>query len=103
MGGHGFTGSKQVPDISDQVQLIIEEYLNTPSPGITTTYIGVAEPTSEATETDWSVRRVIEDTTGAADLITTVRWAKKDFNDGKGPVGTARFVHQADSMSTLSY
>jgi hypothetical protein len=103
MGGSAFTGTKQVPDISDQVQVIVEEYLDTPAAGITTTYIAVADPTKAVDGEDWSVRRVVEDTTGTPDLITTVRWAQKDFNDANGLVGTARFVHQATSISTLPY
>jgi len=101
MGGSGFTGSKQVPDISDQVQTIVEEYLNTPGAGVTTTYIAVAKPTALAADEEWSVRRVVEDTTGTPDTLTTVVWAQKDF--GSGNEATARFVHIATSISTLPY
>jgi len=98
----GFDGAKQIPDISDQVQTIVEEYVDTPAVGIITTYVAVAKPTALPTDEDWSVRRVTEDTTGLATLITTVVWAKKSFG-GAPAEATPRFVHVATSISTLSY
>lgn len=92
-----FDGAKQIPDISDQVQTFVEE---TVVGDVTTTYVGVAKPTADIDTSDWAVRRIIEDASGAT-VTTEVKWAKKDFGDGLE--STARFVHPRDDMAGLTY
>ena len=95
MGGHGFTGSKQVPDISDQVAVrVLESVVTT----VTTSYVAVASPGTLATEARWSVRKVVADT---ATGLTIITWAEKDF--GNGLEATARFVHAANAVASLTY
>ena len=95
MGGSAFTGSKQVPDISDQVSVITLEVVDG---FITTTYIGRAKPGADISKEDWTVQRI---TTDSASGTTRVEWAEKDF--GKGLKATARFVHTVTDMTALTY
>ncbi len=100
MGGPGFTGKKQIPDISDQVSLVLEKVVVLTE---TTTYIAVAPIGSPVDEERWSVRRVVEDT---ATGITRVTWATDPafvVADVNPSGATEKFVHEATAISGLTY
>lgn len=99
MGGHGFDGAKQLPDISDQVAVRVREVT---SGATVTTYVGRAKPGAVETDEDWAVQRIVETDLGGGVITTEITWAEKSFN-GNPPTPTARFVHQADDMPSLTY
>ncbi len=103
MGGSAHNGKKLIPDISDQVNTIVEEYEDTPGAGIKTTYVAVAAPGALPTANDWSARKIVEDTTQAADLVTTVTWAEAVILSDTNPQATEKFVHKANNLAGLTY